>query len=455
MAEWLCSGLQIRQARFDSGLRLQKTLRPCRLKFMTTTAAPSSQPPSPFYLTGFLGVRIFLAFASGYFLSYALRAVNAAIAPFLADDLSLSNSALGWFSSAYFLAFGVMQIPVGIWLDRYGARRTEAALLLVAALGSLLVAVGQSLWMLFLGRILIGIGVSACLMASYSYFRRCYRPEQQARLVMCMLIAGTGGALIAAQPALLLAEALGWRHVFSLASFALVVSAGLVFFLTGDYDRQTINQTSASVHSDSFLSLCRHPIMLRAIPPSILIIGGFVALQTLWVGPWLTQALNMTAEQASQVLLYLNATILASYLAMGILSPWLVQRGASLFKQSSLALLWLTLCFTAIPLWQSESSWLLWPLIALAVPAMFLLQTQTALEFPSEVAGRVLTTLNLMIFAGTFIVQWGLGVITDMFVLSGFDRTQALTYAMLVLAATQWCSLLWFWMKTPHGSIRT
>jgi hypothetical protein len=270
-----------------------------------------------------------------------------------------------------------------------------------------------------------------------------------------MLVAGTGGALIAAQPALLLAEALGWRHVFSLASFSLLVSAGLVFFLTGDYDRQAMGQTSTSTASDSFLSLCKHPIMLRAIPPSILIIGGFVALQTLWVGPWLTQALKMTAEQASQVLLYLNGTILASYLAMGVLSPWFVQRGASLFKQSSTALLWLTLCFTAIPLWQTESAWLLWPMIALAVPAMFLLQTQTALEFPSQVAGRVLTTLNLMIFAGTFVVQWGLGVLTDLFVTSGFDRTQALTYSLGVLAAMQWCSLFWFWMKTPHGSIRT
>ncbi len=455
MAEWLCSGLQIRQARFDSGLRLQQAVRPVDSKNMTTTATPISQDSAPVALTGMLGVRIFLAFASGYFLSYALRAVNAAIAPLLASDLNLSNSALGWFSSAYFLAFGIMQIPVGIWLDRYGARRTESALLLIAALGSLLIAVGQSLWILFLGRILIGIGVSACLMASYSYFRRCYRADQQARLVMCMLVAGTGGALVAAQPALLLAEALGWRHVFSLATVLLLISALLVFFLTGDYDRQTTTQNTATEDSTSFISLCLHRTMLRAIPPSILIIGGFVALQTLWVGPWLTQALKMTAEQASQILLYLNATILASYLVMGILSPWLVKLGASLFKQSAAALLWLALCFTALPLWQAQASWILWPMIALAVPAMFLLQTQTALEFPSKVAGRVLTTLNLMIFAGTFIVQWGLGLITDLFVARGYDRTQALTHALLCLAALQWCSLLWFWIKTPHGSNRT
>jgi len=422
---------------------------------MTTTVKASPTPYAPKYLTGSLAVRVLLAFAFGYFLSYALRAVNAAIAPFLASELNLSNSALGWFSSAYFLAFGVMQIPVGIWLDRYGARRTEAALLLVAALGSLLIAVGQSLLVLFLGRILIGIGVSACLMASYSYFRRCYPPEQQTRLVMCMLVAGTGGALIAAQPALLLAEALGWRNVFSLAGLGLLVSAFLVFFLAGDYDRQASAQAGPSASSDSFLSLCRHPLILRAIPPTILIIGGFVALQTLWVGPWLTQALKMTAEQASQILLYLNATILASYFAMGILSPWLAKHGASLLKQSSMGLLWLTLCFTAIPLWQTESAWLLWPMIALAVPAIFLLQTQIALEFPSQVAGRVLTTLNLMLFAGTFLVQWGLGVLTDGFVASGFDRTQALTYALGTLAVMQWCSLLWFWRKTPHGPIRT
>ena len=422
---------------------------------MTTTATPQPAPAPQSYLTGLLGVRIFLAFASGYFISYALRSVNAALAPLLASDLTLSHSALGWFSSAYFLAFGAMQIPVGIWLDRYGARRTESALLRVAALGSLLIAFGQELWVLFLGRILIGIGVSPCLMAAYSYFRRCYRPEQQASLVMCMLVAGTAGALMAAQPALLLAQALGWRQVFSLATVLLLLSAGLVFFLTGDYDRQSQPQTETERQATSFVSLCLHPTMLRSIPPCILIVGGFVALQTLWVGPWLTQALKMSAERASQLLLYLNATILASYLVMGLLSPWLVKQGAPLARQSSLALLWLTLCFTAIPLWQTGLAWLLWPLLALAVPAMFLLQTQTALEFPSQIAGRVLTTLNLMIFGGTFIVQWGLGLIADGFTASGYDRTQALTYAMLCLAALQWCSLLWFWIKAPHGSVRT
>ena len=118
-----------------------------------------------------------MVFASGYFLSYALRSVNAALAPILASDLKLSSGELGWLSSAYFLSFAVMQIPVGIWLDRYGARRTESALLIVAALGAFLVATGETLWLTSAGRMLIGAGVAPCLMAPYAYFRRCFSAE--------------------------------------------------------------------------------------------------------------------------------------------------------------------------------------------------------------------------------------------------------------------------------------
>ena len=77
--------------------------------------------------SGIVALRIVLVFAVGYFLSYAMRSVNAALAPLLVSDLSLSASELGWLSSAYILSFAAMQIPVGIWLDRYGARRTESA----------------------------------------------------------------------------------------------------------------------------------------------------------------------------------------------------------------------------------------------------------------------------------------------------------------------------------------
>ena len=90
-----------------------------------------------------LAMRVFAAFASGYFMSYALRSVNAVIAPDLIVEFGLSNAQLGSLSSAYFIAFAAMQMPLGIWLDRFGSRRVDATLLLVAAAGCAVFTAGR------------------------------------------------------------------------------------------------------------------------------------------------------------------------------------------------------------------------------------------------------------------------------------------------------------------------
>ena len=82
-----------------------------------------------------LWFRLVPAYAAGYFLSYGLRSVNAVIAPELMQELSMTAAGLGLLTSAYFLAFGLFQLPLGLLLDRFGPRRVEAVLLLVAACG--------------------------------------------------------------------------------------------------------------------------------------------------------------------------------------------------------------------------------------------------------------------------------------------------------------------------------
>ncbi|HYH38758.1 MAG TPA: MFS transporter, partial [Azospirillum sp.] len=111
-------------------------------------------------------LRVFAPFAVGYFMSYLFRTVNAVIADELTTSLGVTAAGLGFLTSAYFLAFGAFQAPLGILLDRYGPRRIETALLLVAAAGAALFAVGDGLATLAVGRALIGVGVSACLMAA-------------------------------------------------------------------------------------------------------------------------------------------------------------------------------------------------------------------------------------------------------------------------------------------------
>src|SRR5512136_390379 len=140
----------------------------------TTRPAPTAinghcaSAPTPRSMNPWL--RIFLPFAAGYFLSFLLRNANAVIAPELARTLGLGAADLGLLTSAYLLAFGVFQLPLGVLLDRYGPRRVEAGLLLVAAAGCAVFAASPGLSGLVAGRALIGLGVSACLMAAFKAF---------------------------------------------------------------------------------------------------------------------------------------------------------------------------------------------------------------------------------------------------------------------------------------------
>ena len=109
-------------------------------------------------------LRIYFAFAAGYLLSYLYRTVNAVISPDLSRELGLNPSSLGLLTSAYFLAFAAMQLPVGILLDRYGPRRVEPALLAIAACGAALFAASDTIAGLTIARAVIGAGVCACLM---------------------------------------------------------------------------------------------------------------------------------------------------------------------------------------------------------------------------------------------------------------------------------------------------
>lgn len=173
--------------------------------------------------------RIFLPFALGYYLSYLLRTVNAVISPELTQGLGLSAADLGLLTSTYFLAFGLAQIPVGIALDRFGPRRVEGVLLLMAAAGSAAFALGDSMAGLGAARALIGLGVSACLMGALKGFALWYPPERQSSMTGFIMAAGALGALTASAPVEAALPLLGWRGVFWIIAVVAFVVAVMIF----------------------------------------------------------------------------------------------------------------------------------------------------------------------------------------------------------------------------------
>ncbi|NBW00911.1 MAG: MFS transporter [Betaproteobacteria bacterium] len=157
---------------------------------------------------------VFLPFAAAYFLSYVMRSVNAVLSGPLTDEFALTASQLGLLSSSYFLTFAIMQIPLGALLDRHSPRRVEIVLLMFAIGGCLLSSLAQGFVALWIGRAMIGIGVSACLMASYTSYRLCFPADRQASLASLMLMVGSFGGLAATLPVELILPTLGWRGVF-------------------------------------------------------------------------------------------------------------------------------------------------------------------------------------------------------------------------------------------------
>jgi predicted MFS family arabinose efflux permease len=391
-------------------------------------------------------LRIFLCFAFGYLLSYALRSINAVIAPALLTELQLSNADLGLLSSAYFVAFGCMQLPLGIWLDRYGPRRTESALLLVAALGALVFASSTTLTGLWIGRALIGIGVSACLMAALKGYRQWFPMEQQGRLASWMLMAGTSGALSASVPVTMLLPHLGWRGIFyGMALLLLLTAAGLFFLLRdAEHGADVAAPVPGAPAAGGYHTIFRTPYFWRIAALGFVNHAMFAALQTLWAGPWLMTVLGASEDQASGMLFAMNLILMLAYLALGWAAPRLVSAGWNIERLITIGTAGMTLAQAAMVVSGGAWAWLLLLALALCVPVTSLVQSGSGLAFPAALAGRANAAYNLTLFLGAFTWQWGFGVLVDAIKAAGVAPAMAFRITMAAMVLTQLCALGFF-----------
>lgn len=413
-------------------------------------------------LAGALALRVFACFACGYLLSYALRSINAVIAPPLMADVGLSHADMGLLSSAYFVAFACMQLPLGIWLDRYGPRRTETVLLLIAAAGAIIFATSSSLANLWIGRALIGMGVSACLMAALKGFRLWFAPQQQSRLASLMLVAGTLGALSATIPVTLAMPLIGWRGVFwCMAALLVAVATALFCLLRPAEAAQQAHLASSPATEldaqDGYRQIFRQPYFRRVALLGVVNYGAFLALQTLWAGPWMRTVLQMSEARASQVLFAVNLCLLLSYSFQSWWAPRYVAlgsaRGWPVSRVAGIGLLGTLLTQAAMLMTTASWSWLLWLVLTACITVMTLIQTQVSLAFPARLAGRANGAYNLMLFVGASVMQWGIGALIDTFRAQGVSASTAIRMAFGICLACQAAALLSYALNRAQPEI--
>jgi MFS family permease len=392
--------------------------------------------------------RIFAPFAVGYFLSYLLRNANAVISPELTRDLGLSAADLGLLTSAYLFAFGAFQLPLGILLDRYGPRRVEAGLLLFCAAGCALFAGGDGMSQLTLGRALIGLGVSACLMASFKAFSQWFPPERQASLNAAIMAAGGLGALAASSPLGVLLPVLGWRGIFyALAALSLIVS--VLIFTTPDRAVQHSNE-SLSEQLAGLRKIFASRAFWRFAPQTTLIVGGFMALQGLWAVPWLMNVNGLTRDAAAFHLLLMAGAQLTGFLSIAFFVQRLARAGMPPQRLLMLGMGGGLLAILGIVL-DIAPSWLLWPALGLVFSVGNLAYALLTAEFPLSLAGRANTALNLWAFVGAFGIQWLFGVAVDGFQALGFAEPEAYRASLTCLLAMQTAGWGWFVLESRRA----
>lgn len=411
----------------------------------------------PLPLQGRYALRVFMSFALAYVISYAFRSINAVISPELIRDLHLSHTELGFLSSAYFVGFGMTQIPVGLALDRFGPRATEISLMAFAIIGALIFAFADQFITLVIGRVCIGIGVSACLMSAFSGFRTWFPSEQQGQLASAMLVFGTFGALMTSWPVHVVLPFIGWRGVFvamaGLSALAIVI---LYIGLPVKARQATgaLEQSDrASLSWQSYRPILTNAFFWRILPLGIFCYGGFIAIQTLWFGPWLIQVMDYSATTAAQILFGFNAVLLCAYLT----NAWILPKLARIGMDTMRYMTWMvgaSIVFQACAFyWRGPWVWAWWYLVAVACASYVLAQSLIVTYFPKSFSGRVSTTYNLSLFIGAFIVQWGIGYLVDLGIDAGWSQASSFDVALGVFLLAQALAYIWFLLSPKYFPI--
>ncbi len=396
-----------------------------------------------------LFVRVFFPFALGYAISYFYRNANAVIQSNLADDLGIGPADLGILTSAYFFSFAIFQLPLGILLDRYGPRRTEAVLLLFAALGACIFSTAETSTGLVLGRLLIGLGVSACLMAAFKAYVIWFQSERLPMINGMQMVAGGFGALGATTPLQNVLNLTDWRGVFFGLSIITVVASFCLWFIVPEHHSSVEKKPDFKTQLQEMIMVFRSPFFWSIAPLTAISSGAFLAIHGLWIKPWLRDVADIGERESSQLLFSMTLSVIMGYFLLGIFT----ERFSRFFNMRPISVGVFGMILFSLAQFSLAFSWLSNPMMLVFLlgflgTSNILIYAGLFQIFPKSFSGRVSTILNVQVFMGAFIIQWGIGEIIELWPFSekGYDPA-SYSFAIGGLAVLQVVGLVWFFIS--------
>jgi predicted MFS family arabinose efflux permease len=386
---------------------------------------------------------VFCPFAAGYFLSYFFRNVNAVISRDLATEFALAPSNLGLLTSAYFLAFAAFQLPLGVLLDRYGPRRVLAALYCIAALGALVFGLAEGFAMLTLGRALIGLGVAGGLMGAIKAYTLWFPPGRLATLTGLHIAVGGIGGLTATAPVEALLGPFGWRALFYGLAVLSALAALLIATIVPEKKLPSQGESLAR-QAAAFRAVFASQAFWRIALPLVLTHAVYQALQGLWLAPWMYDIAGFDRANVARHLLYGATAYALGSVFFGAASDWLAQRGIAHLTVYKLGLVVTLAMFGLLAAGVTTALSVTVTLYGFFSISAALAYPLLTVRFAHAMAGRVTTAANLMLFAGSFAAQWGIGAVLRLYPVSdGRYAPEGYAAALIGLGVVQLASVLW------------
>jgi MFS family permease len=368
---------------------------------------------------------VFLPFALGHYLSSLLRNVNAVLASNLVGSLALTPGQLGLLTSAFFFAFALVQLPVGIALDRYGPRKVQLVLMLLAAGGALMFARGDSFAQLVLARAVMGGGLGGCFMAAVKALSTWIAPARLPSVHGYLIAVGGLGAASGTMPVRMALQHTDWRGLFILLALLIAASAALIWLFA---PRSAAPSGTRPPLFAAIVSVYRMPAFRRTVSLVLLPHAVFFGIQGLWIGRWLSDVARFP-DDAVAYLLYLSmAAVIFGAIAVGMITEWAGRRGVTPIDVAGAGICLFVLVQAAFVFGYRPSFQLLSVLFTLVGTVTGIEYAIVAQSMPRELTGRAATCLNLLIFVGAFLVQAGFGAVVGLWQPDAAGRYPALAY---------------------------
>jgi predicted MFS family arabinose efflux permease len=357
-------------------------------------------------------VRVFLPFGLGYFVSYLFRTINAVIAPDLVRDLGINPADLGLLTSTYLLAFAAFQLPLGVLLDRFGPRRVEASLLLFAALGAFIFARAEGLTGLIVGRALIGLGVSACLMAAFKSFTLWFPPERLPLANGIQMISGGAGALAATVPVATALAYTDWRGVFLATSLLTLVAAMVVWCVVPEKELPSRSETFREQLA-GIKEVFTNRTFWCIAPWAVTGQAAYLSIFGLWSGPWLRDVAGYDSMMIANTLMGVALAMICGYFIFGALATKLAHRGIRTMTVAATGMILFAITQGFLVLRVTLYPPIIWASFGFFGAACILPYAALSQAFSKHLTGRANTGLNLLVFSAAFVAQWAIGMIIN------------------------------------------